>query len=567
MLIIYWVYQNHNERMLQSHLHYVNTTVTNYNAIVNGIERSSTIIFETLNKNKQVLELMKTASTSYGDDKDKAREALYDLLADEYKILQKNGYRQLHFHLPNGESFLRFHRPNKYGDNLKALRYSISAVNSELKPYMGFEEGRIFNGYRFVFPLIENKAHYGSVEISVSFKAIANELIKLNNIKTGIVFSKKIVQAKVFEEELENYQSCEQISSILFDKQLTMNKVHGNSYSFFKTQINQNPKKIEQCINANSNTWFDVNWENENYTIIFHPVPNIQGERLGSMFVAYKNKEVEKLLSNFLYKTILVIALYILTMIILYIAIFRTKQLYIANNRLKKSSENLEEANDVKNKLFEVITHDLRNHFNAVNGFTELLNKRNTENDEKLSRLINGLADTTHLTNSLMDNLFIWSRIQINKVEFKRELFEASKWFEKEINRFKSITDRKQLQIINKTTTPVYVNGDKDMMVYIVRNTFHNAIKYSKKGESITVELSDNLVDSTLIIQDTGKGMTASEVNEIMTKDNWSGSKLKHDIGLGLYNTKKLIDYHKGKLTIESTLGVGTTIKITIPKK
>ena len=61
--------------------------------------------------------------------------------------------RQLHFHFKDGTSFLRMHRPNIYGDNLFGIRESIEYVNTRKEKFVGFEEGRIFNGYRYIYPL------------------------------------------------------------------------------------------------------------------------------------------------------------------------------------------------------------------------------------------------------------------------------------------------------------------------------------------------------------------------------------------------------------------------------
>lgn len=567
-LVIIWIYNNHKEHIANNQNCLIEKTRTDYNSIINGLERSSLIVFKTIIETRGVMELMKIASTSFGEEKKHARSELYELLEKQYKILETAGYRQLHFHLPSGESFLRFHRPEKHGDNLKALRHSIAIVNKELKPICGFEEGRIFNGYRFVYPLTtKDSSHYGSVEISVSFKAIADEFIKLKKSNVGIMFDKEIVQAKIFSDEFYNYEPIEFIPNMLFDKQLTHDSIHADSYEIFKKYVSQKPLLINEIINSNNTQHLDITTENHKYTIVIQPIPNIQGAKLGNMFAIYNNDTLMELESDVIYKILLIAAIYLTLLAVSFTVVRRNNQLIKVNAELKTFGIKLEESNDIKNRLFEIITHDLRNHFNAVNGFTDLIGKKLGDNDEKTQKLIHGLTDATYLTTSLMNNLFIWSRIQIGKIEFTPELFEASKWFDKQISFFTNIAQRKQLQIQNKTTAPVYIRADVDMLSFIVKNTYHNAIKYSKRGGNITLELSDNLIETHIIIQDNGKGMTSIDIDEIMKRDNWSGSKLKQEIGLGLYVTKKLIDYHQGKLNIDSTPGIGTTVKITIPKK
>lgn len=110
---------------------------------------------------------MYQASFASAREKDILREQLYNKLAKTYNQMKDYNYRQFHFHLPNTESFLRLHRPDKYGDLLYDVRESVKIANRDEIFVSGFEEGRIFNGFRHVYPITYNNTHVGSVEISV----------------------------------------------------------------------------------------------------------------------------------------------------------------------------------------------------------------------------------------------------------------------------------------------------------------------------------------------------------------------------------------------------------------
>ncbi|MEA3384338.1 MAG: ATP-binding protein, partial [Campylobacterota bacterium] len=134
------------------------------------------------------------------------------------QIKQKYNIRQLHFHLPNSDSFLRMHRPNKFGDSLIGIRQSVEYVNKYLKPYSGFEEGRIFNGYRYIFPLSYDTEHIGSVEISFDFYSFMDNYFNVFNSKrVNFLLSKEIIDKKVFEKEQSNYIASP-IEGYYFDK-------------------------------------------------------------------------------------------------------------------------------------------------------------------------------------------------------------------------------------------------------------------------------------------------------------------------------------------------------------
>ncbi|MCF7997335.1 MAG: EAL domain-containing protein [Chromatiaceae bacterium] len=108
---------------------------------------------------------------------DAARLQLFRHLSPAYARMVERGLRQFHFHRPNGDSFLRFHHPARFGDNLLAVRASIRIANTELEPVFGFEVGRVVSGYRSLFPIIDEQGrHLGSVEFSLPFKTLLEEL-------------------------------------------------------------------------------------------------------------------------------------------------------------------------------------------------------------------------------------------------------------------------------------------------------------------------------------------------------------------------------------------------------
>ncbi len=134
------------------------------------------------------------------------RKQLYQTLNKRYKQLKQiANLRQLHFHLKNNESFLRMHRPEKFGDDLSSVRATVAYVNRTHYPIDGFEEGRIFNGFRYVYPIHNDKQHLGSVEISFSALAFSANLIQHHDIYPHFYVSAQVINQKLFEDEKSNY--------------------------------------------------------------------------------------------------------------------------------------------------------------------------------------------------------------------------------------------------------------------------------------------------------------------------------------------------------------------------
>jgi len=180
-----------------------------YNGMVLFPNDTSDIIFTTLINTPKVINIFKHAATDDELRKDLIREELLKFLQGSYNRLKAYNIQQLHFHLPNNDSFLRFHRPGKYGDNLTDVRKTVAYVNEYQIPVQGFEEGKIFNGYRFVYPLFdENHKHLGSVEISHSINimvTIYQRIFESSNL--NIVLQKDVVSEKLFSDELKNYET------------------------------------------------------------------------------------------------------------------------------------------------------------------------------------------------------------------------------------------------------------------------------------------------------------------------------------------------------------------------
>ncbi|HQN22000.1 MAG TPA: hypothetical protein PLD70_06675, partial [Thermotogota bacterium] len=139
-------YENEKQTYIESELTLLQSLI---DGIIQTYGKFSSYIFNSAVSDPAVLEIMWEANTADKTDQIELRRELYAILRDEYELTTKYNFRQLHFHLKNGDSFLRFHAPEQYGDNLLDIRESIRLANIEQKYVFGFEEGRIFNGFRF----------------------------------------------------------------------------------------------------------------------------------------------------------------------------------------------------------------------------------------------------------------------------------------------------------------------------------------------------------------------------------------------------------------------------------
>jgi hypothetical protein len=177
-------------------------------SVLESHKKFSEYLQSTLVDNEYVLSLIYEANDATEERQSELRQELYDYLIDDYNLISEYDFKQMHFHFSDNTSFLRMHEPDKYGDNLEQSRYSVWLTNETYRPSVGFEEGRIFNAYRYVYPLSYNNEHIGSIEISVSVSSVINGLTELyDDYDYGMIMSKDIINNKVFEDKLEYYQT------------------------------------------------------------------------------------------------------------------------------------------------------------------------------------------------------------------------------------------------------------------------------------------------------------------------------------------------------------------------
>jgi putative nucleotidyltransferase with HDIG domain len=179
-------------------------------------------VYDNIIMRPDVLAILHQTEGATSEEITKLHEELLLILNSRYQNLKnKLNLRQLHFHLPDGRSFLRMHRPDRYGDPLFDVRHSVKLANTNHIYVEGFEEGRIFNGYRYVYPILDKNQHLGSVEISVSINAIIEQLSHIYKQHSFyFMLDKGIFTQKVFEDEKSNYGNSKLSSDFVIDEEV-----------------------------------------------------------------------------------------------------------------------------------------------------------------------------------------------------------------------------------------------------------------------------------------------------------------------------------------------------------
>jgi PAS domain S-box-containing protein len=223
-----------------------------------------------------------------------ARGQLYRLLYRDYNLMKSYNLLQLHFHLADGTSFLRFHKPEKYGDPLAGIRPSVEIVNREHRPVTGFEMGKVSPGFRHVFPISWDGRHVGSVEVSVTTKAISDAMHRLDPSKEyAFLLSKKRIEPFLFKDQQWLYSTSALDSAYIIENANPLLPDSPQPLSAAATVITQklaNNKHITAAFDQGRSLTVKTDVQQRPYVISFLPVFDVTNQ-LAAYLVAYKEDD------------------------------------------------------------------------------------------------------------------------------------------------------------------------------------------------------------------------------------------------------------------------------------
>jgi len=231
----------------------------------------------------------------------------------------------------------------------------------------------------------------------------------------------------------------------------------------------------------------------------------------------------------------------------------------------------LDELNATKDKLFSIVSHDLRSSVNALKtSNTKLQESLETKNFTELDTLLNNNSAITNGAYNLLDNLLNWALLQTEQGYFEITSMRLFIIVEHVAYNYKPLLLDKNISFENTVTKKDQVNVDQESLKIILRNLIDNAIKFSNENGMIKIySRNTNEKYCAFVIEDTGIGMSENTRLELLKDTALLSKKENEDIigtGLGMQLVKQMIQKNKGKFNIESELGKGTKMIVSLPK-
>jgi len=241
-----------------------------------------------------------------------------------------------------------------------------------------------------------------------------------------------------------------------------------------------------------------------------------------------------------------------------------------AEKVLKENEQQLKEKNVAKDKFLSIIAHDLRNPFNSIIGFSDLLLK-NLEKDESQSKnkqYAEVIYSEAKHTLDLLDNLLNWSRSQEGRLQYYPETMDVRKLIMSTIKLLKYAANQKKIIINYQLDFNLKITADKNMLNTVIRNLVSNAIKFTKEGGKIEVIAKRENNKIIISVSDTGTGIKKKDIDKLFKIEEGfrsKGTNKEGGTGLGLLLCKEFVEKQEGQIWAESTYGKGSTFTFTIP--
>jgi len=236
-------------------------------------------------------------------------------------------------------------------------------------------------------------------------------------------------------------------------------------------------------------------------------------------------------------------------------------------DEMEKRSEELERLNQVKDKFFSIISHDLRSPINALAGLLDLIDKGAVK-PEEMHKHTQELKVRFNHTRTLLNNLLDWTLLQMDKLNLQAAKINLYRIVEENIQLLLSVQS-KRIKMVNEVPHDAIGFADSNTINLVIRNLMTNALKFTNDGGEVIIGARLKGFEWMVFVQDNGIGMKPEILNMLFDKTapyTTRGTANEKGTGLGLILCKEFVEKNGGRIWVESEEGKGSTFWFTLPK-
>ncbi|MES2418095.1 MAG: HAMP domain-containing sensor histidine kinase [Bacteroidota bacterium] len=234
------------------------------------------------------------------------------------------------------------------------------------------------------------------------------------------------------------------------------------------------------------------------------------------------------------------------------------------SERILAQKIELEHLNSEKDKLFSIVSHDIKLPLNSIQSYLEILTEVDLGEEEK-QEVERQLLQITRDTSDMLMNILSWSKSQMKGANIQLMSLNVNEALAKGLSIEKNISARKGIAFTIEAKDELHIIADPNMFQLVIRNLVNNAIKFTRKGGLIGVVVYKENSQCIIMVKDNGLGIKAEQQEKLfkLKASSTYGTNNEKGIGLGLLLCKEFTELQNGKIWFESNAGEGSTFYLS----
>ncbi|MFT2008848.1 ATP-binding protein [Pontibacter sp. 13R65] len=231
-------------------------------------------------------------------------------------------------------------------------------------------------------------------------------------------------------------------------------------------------------------------------------------------------------------------------------------------------NKSLEENNLMKDRLFSIVSHDLRSPLASLKGLLNLANRRSMSHEE-VKPFLAMLQREVEVVADMLNNLLDWSKTQLKGVAVALEPISLKQLVEENRELVLLQASQKGIELENAVPKDAVALADRERLNFVVRNLLMNAVKFSYRGGHVVIHAEGSADHVELRVTDSGTGIAADKLGRLFKgseRFTTNGTAKERGTGLGLKLSKDFVVSMSGTIGVDSKEQEGSTFLVTLPK-
>lgn len=239
----------------------------------------------------------------------------------------------------------------------------------------------------------------------------------------------------------------------------------------------------------------------------------------------------------------------------------------LRTEEIKKQKDQLEVSNGIKDKLFSIISHDLKGPLNSLKG-TLTIWQMGALRPEELKQLTGNIEDQLQQTSEFMDNLLQWAKSQMQGEVVRPEKAAVKSLVQLSTDLLQPEFNKKGISLKTNVPDDCEVYADPAMTLTVIRNLVSNALKFTLPGGQVEIGAVPDKKKVSITVKDTGVGISPKSLEQIFTLQSvtTSGTREEKGTGIGLVLCREFVEKNGGFIEVESEEGKGSIFRFTLPR-